>query len=64
LVVSGGLSLYFVISGLLASPTDWLSTGLGMLIMIGYACGVNSTREHLCERLLELKQNPRELEGI
>ena len=64
LVVSAGLSSYFVITGLSRAPTDWLSTGLGLLIMFGYACGVNSTREHLCERLLILEKDPGAKKGI
>jgi hypothetical protein len=56
LLVSGGLCFYFLISGLAATPNDWKAVGLGMLILFGYACGVNSTREYLCERLLRIEQ--------
>ncbi len=58
LIVSGGLSFYFLITGSLQTPRGWLSIGLGALIAFGYMCGVNSTKEYLCERLLLLKRKP------
>jgi len=64
LLVSVGLSLYFVVTGVKGASIDWWALAIGALILFGYLCAINSVREHLCERLLRLKQHPEEVEGV
>jgi len=64
LVVSLGLTVYLVATSSGGGAVDWRRMALGILVGVGYMCGVNSVREHLCERLLRLKQHPEELEGV
>ena len=55
-LISFGLSGYFLFRAFLSSPMGWWSLVIALLISFGYTCGINSTREHLCETLLRLKQ--------
>jgi hypothetical protein len=64
LLVSGGLALYLVLAGIATGARDWSLVGMGVLVAFGHLCGVNSVREHLCERLLRLREHPDELEGV
>jgi len=63
-LLSGGLALTLMITGFRRDPIDWALAGLGFLIICGYLCGVESTKEHFCERLLRLKQHPEEVQDI
>jgi hypothetical protein len=63
-VVSLGLAVYFLVTSTRGASIDWWGVVVGILIGFGYTCGINSVREHLCERLLRLKQHPEELERI
>jgi len=63
-VVSVGVSVYFLVLGFGGASIDGEAVLIGSLVLLGFTCGINSTREHLCERLLRLKQHPEEVERI
>ncbi len=63
-LLSGGLALTLMLTGFRRDPIDWALAGLGFLIFCGYLCGIESTKEHFCERLLRLKQHPEEVQDI